>query len=266
MRFFGLFKRVSAVIFALLFAISPVGEVDEESIPKSAEISLVERGSDSVVLRVGIELSSKDGLCGALLRVLYDPSSLVLLGVERNEQSGLEMNTRESCGELLMLFDGAQNSPADCTLATLYFELAAAPSGGEVELFAERGDCVCLMDGKTPCAIEVKASGCVIADEAPYIETCTVAVTAVTEGERDGARIITVQGEITGNVFAVGVRAFTVDIGSAKTQMTVVSRVLKGNSFCFEIPIPAGRACIIMTPLVYNGREMSAGEKLVVIK
>lgn len=239
-----------------------------------AELYLERTTFEDGVAEVSLMLDSSSGMCGLLAVLEYDESSLVLVscGVADVNANVFNLTFRDDGGNVIFLIDGKQNSASKGALASFYFRLIDEDSDrGQVTLLPISDGCAFYLDiDREPKELELRISedSVNVCDQ----DTCDIVTDASVARLRSvsaelgvGELTLKIVGVVTGkNHFASGFKIFAVDMKTARTSTTIVARVINGENIELSVSVPFDkRVCIIITPISYNGREISEGEKSV---
>ena len=205
------------------------------------------------------------GLCGALILIKYDADTVNLNECERGEASApLNFSFESADGAVAILLDGAENC-SEGVIARLEFEVLgesgrvcfeATSAADEAYRRCEDGGFVPVMLSFHGTSVELDCQ-----TEKPRTEV---------EFSFDGEGGVTV--EVTQcpayKVDFAGYKVFVAGLdGQGNENYYVFCRVTgdKGGKMRHLIRLPASeRWCVIVTPISYNGRNLTCEEKLAV--
>lgn len=236
---------------------------------KNAVISIegCEREDGEVEIAVFVE--SVNGVCGVLLELNYDDEEFLLLTVGA-EMCGLDLSYRDDSGKIRILLDGNENSDAECELARLYFKRKNGRSGRAEFALGEKMQAFSLRENELleeGLSVDV-ARFCVgeaRKGEGGEIECASVDARICENGEVE----LDFSLDFAGDAFAIGVELFVIDWGrEGECYKLFASSVvpLGSEGDIITVRLDASEAfCVVITPILYMGRSVVAGEKPVAV-
>ena len=226
---------------------------------------------DEDVIKVTLDLSSDKGICGLLASLYYDRESVALTSCGIGEYAeSLTLTYNDNEGEVDFLLDGYENCAPLGALVSFYFVVKDAKTerfdfwlelaDGFSAAFISDGDIVSVMPDVSECALTVTRAASPQNDP----ESTLVGIYAKREGDKTK---IMLTGRSEPSFLALGFKLFTVDTGTAKTQTVFVAAATYGGiiEFCAELDGVSDTLCVIVTPLIYHGREVREGQKSIFV-
>ena len=237
--------------------------IDESNLLMEVEIL------DDGLIAVSLLLDSSVGICGLLATIEYDSDALVFVSCGAGNDDALELSYRSETGRIRFLLDGAKNCAPQGALATFYFRIAGESGGGYVRILPiEQGNAFCIdAAGNLQDACMNVPHDAIIDVSAPEREQPSgVHLSSVSLNKPNFGLVLSLVGDVTGQrQFAAGFNVFVVDVESADTVRLIAARITDGDRVELEVEIPIkSRLCVIITPLLYNGKEIITGEKQVI--
>ncbi len=243
----------------------------ESTNPENARLSISCTAYDDIV-EVTLRLDSNTGICGLFARLCFDPDAFILLscGVSEDMKDSFNFNFTRTHGGVVFLIDSYENCSPNVRLARFYFKKTTAGSGEFDFRIVPASDRACYYIGKSNelCPIDIDVSKCQasIKLESIFLHEPYIARPYIWSIRADfGGKTVklTVLGRVDGNDhFAVGFRIFTVYLDGASTESITVSRLgcIQEYEFCVDIDRQKA-SCIIITPMIYRGKQLIEGEK-----
>ena len=251
--------------------IAAFAQSDDEKAVLSLKYNVFEDG----VVEVMLDVSSSDGVCGLLATLEYDASALALMscGVGEKNEGILNFTCREQRGRVAFLLDGKQNSEPRGTLASFYFRIIDENAqSATVELLTiEKGCAYTVTNGEIreafPDVTRAKLSIRLLSERESDADFAANHIAAVSFMKTDGALTLNIIGNVLDDkCFAVGYKIFCVNTETAETATVIAARMTSGERAELDVAVPRfERACVIITPLSYNGKSITEGEKRVML-
>ncbi|MBQ4091487.1 MAG: hypothetical protein IJC64_04130 [Clostridia bacterium] len=216
-----------------------------------------------------LNLSSEKGICGLWASLNYDPDAVILTfcGIEDESAAPLALTYRDKEGRVDFLLDGDKNCAPECALVRFYFSVKeSAPQSFGFDLV--------LMDEKSLLSLDDTGQ---IRAAAPDLVACSVSVSRdTTPPDNSGNALIGIYSHRVGEdmevslvgksaaaQLALGFKIFAVDLVSAQTQTVLVVAISGGEAVSLRTRLSecSGAVCVIVTPIIYNGKGVIEGQK-----
>ena len=265
MRRSGAWRVTVALILAvsLVFCGKPAGAAELDEKAAEAWFDLSCRRVDENGIEITLNLSSKEGICGLIATLLYD-EELVLLtscGAVGNE---LEFAYAQKEGAVTFLLDGYENSAPEGALVRFYFAWRAEEGEACFGLALDEESCVYTLssDGRlmgiradvSDCRVILGRDGSPIAPSVSEIEVIC-----------NGEGTVVLCARLSENApCAVGFKLFALNVPCGGAERIFVARFTSAREVSFELSsLSQKRLCLVVTPVLYDGRRIFEGEKSV---
>ena len=270
MRYIKTVFVIVICIFMIIYSapVVPRAEGIDATARLSLECALLEDGTAEISLLI----NSQSGICGLLATLEYDCVALALMscGVGEQNANALSFSYVVEENRVVFLLDGEKNSTPEGVLVKFYFKLTDDSAVGDVRLLPIADRCAFFMDGEGDLSeLRIDASAASVEVNAtatePILPSVSSRVCSVSVRQGCCSLVLDVAGELSGNGhFAAGFKIFAVDTKTAQTTTAIVAKVTVGNTFELSASVPFNSTtCVIVTPLCYNGKTITEGEKQV---
>ena len=268
--------RVVGLIFALIFCLFAVTSSEISTFAdegrEEATLALEQRCLEDGVIEVSLVIVSEQGVCGLLATLEYDKEALELVycGVAEQNEGKIKLSYNNSEGRVVFVLDGKRNSEPCGKLISFYFKVNEAHGGGTARLLPISDRCAFYVDGEGEIkALSVGVRGATVdaggKEEQDEFVDIPPRLCALTVSETENGLLLNITGENRGVAhFAIGFKIFAVDVEEASARTLVVARATDGETAFIEATLLIkGRACVVITPLSFNGRAVVEGQKQV---
>jgi len=248
-----------------------------ERVSQKAVLSLNCKSLRDGTVKVSLELSSGTGICGLFGELCFDDDAFLPLSCGNGEsgEQDLTFSCEERQGRIIFLLDGQKNCAPDCTLASFYFKKTFEGEGSfefSVNLIGELA-CFVLYEDNTVRPIDADVSDCSIKIDLDgkadgIVLSGTPQVTGISTFLKGDSIKLSMRARAPGGAhFAVGFKVFSVDLsGKSGTEQAFVCKISNGEAYTLDADIACfERMCIIITPITYNGRTVTEGDKRVIL-
>lgn len=236
---------------------------------KSATVWIEGYELDGGEVEIAIMLDSARGVCGILFELFYNEDEFLLLSVGA-EGGGLDLTHRDAGGAVAILLDGTQNTEGQCEIARLFFKRRIESTRGAEFVLGEDVRAFSLRENAFFEEKVLVETGRFCVGSVEKIGYGKVELSAVSAQIREGGEVeFDFSLDYSGEAFALGVELFIVDFGREGEcfEVLISSVAVRGSKR--EVLTAALESdvafCIVITPILYVGRNSIAGEKSVAV-
>lgn len=268
MRYIKTFLTITICIFMIIYSAPVVPRA--EGLDTTARLSLKSAVCDDGTAEISLVIDSPRGICGLLATLEFDGAALALMscGVEEQNANALSLSYIVEQNRVVFLLDGNKNSTPEGVLVKFYFKLTDASVGGDVRVLPIADRCAFFIDRENnlkELAVDTSAASIIVSETAPELILPPVLPRVCSVSVRRGCceLLLDITGGASGEKhFAAGFKIFAVDTETAQTTTVIIAKITNGSTFELSVAVPIGnRTCIIITPLCYNGKTITEGEK-----
>lgn len=205
------------------------------------------------------------GLCGALILIKYDADAVNLSRCERGEASTpLNFSFEAADGAVAILLDGVENC-SEGVIARLEFEVIGEGDRAEFDVVSASDEAYRRCDDGDFVSVTLSFHGTSVEIDGDAEEP-----RAHVRYSFDGEGTVAIEAAqcFSANIDFAGYKVFVAGLdGQENENYYVFCRVTgeKGGEMRHLIRLPTtGRRCVIVTPVLYDGRELTVGEKIAV--